>query len=315
MGELTATRTAYGEALCDLGGRPDVIALDADLASCTMSLDFAQKYPERFYNIGIAEANMIDIAAGFAACGKIAFCHSFAMFTAGRGYDQIRNSVAYTHLNVKVVGSHGGVTVGEDGATHQCIEDLALMRVIPDMTVIIPCDAHETKEAVKAMMAYDGPCYLRTSRYRTENITNTIPGYMFELGKGSVLKAGTDVTIIACGLMVQMACKAACELEKQGISAGVIDLHTIKPLDQELILSAAKKTGAIVTAEEHSVIGGLYSAVSEVIAGHQLVPVERVGVEDSFGCSGSAQELLCRYGLTAAHIMEQAKKVIARKGE
>lgn len=313
MGKQTASRKAYGEALCEFGGNPDIVALDADLASCTMSLDFAKKYPERFYNVGIAEANMIDIAAGFATCGKIPFCHSFAMFTAGRGYDQIRNNVAYPHLNVKVVGSHAGLTVGEDGATHQCIEDVSLMRTIPGMTVIIPCDANETREAVKAMIAYDGPCYLRTSRFASEDITNTVPGYRFELGKGSVLREGTDVTIAAYGLMVQKAYEAAEKLQVEGISARVLDMHTMKPFDKELIQKAAEETGAIVTAEEHNVIGGLYSAVSEVIAGSCLVPVERVGVEDTFGRSGAAEVLLDLYGLTTNHIVEQAKKAVERK--
>lgn len=313
MKEKIASRVAYGQALCELGEAPDIVALDADLASCTMSIDFAKKYPERFYNIGIAEANMIDIAAGFATTGKIPFCHSFAMFTAGRGYDQIRNNIAYPHLNVKIVGSHAGLTVGEDGATHQCIEDVSLMRTIPEMTVIIPCDARETKEAVKAMIAYDGPCYLRTSRYAAEEITETVPGYSFTLGKASLLREGTDVTIAAYGLMVQRAYAAAEILAKEGIEARVLNMHTMKPFDKEAILAAAKETGAIVTAEEHNVIGGLGSAVAEVIVENALVPVERVGVEDTFGHSGSAEELLEHYGLTAENIVEKAKKAIGRK--
>lgn len=313
MGERTATRVAYGSALCEFGANPDIAALDADLSSCTMSVDFARRYPDRFYNVGIAEANMIDIAAGFATTGKIPFCHSFAMFTAGRGYDQIRNSVAYPRLNVKVVGSHAGLTVGEDGATHQCIEDVSLMRTIPDMTVLIPCDENETKEAVKAMIEFDGPCYLRTSRFETENITNTIQGYKFEIGKGCMLLDGWDVTIIAYGLMVQRAYEAAVQLKQEGISARVIDMHTIKPFDKDIVIRAARETGAIVTAEEHSTIGGLGSAVAEVIVENCLVPVERVGVQDTFGHSGTAEELLERYGLTTENVMQKAKAAIFRK--
>lgn len=313
MGEKTATRVAYGKALCEFGSNPDIVAIDADLSSCTMSVDFAQKYPERFYNVGIAEANMIDIAAGFATTGKIPFCHSFAMFTAGRGYDQIRNNVAYPHLNVKVVGSHAGLTVGEDGATHQCIEDVSLMRTIPEMTVIIPCDENETREAVKAMIAYDGPCYLRTSRFPTEDITSNLAGYEFRLGKGSVLKSGCDVTIIAYGLMVQKAYEASERLGQEGISARVIDMHTMKPFDREIVILAAEETGAIVTAEEHNIIGGLGSAVSEVVAENILVPVERVGVQDVFGHSGTAEELLECYGLTIENIIKSAKRAISRK--
>lgn len=313
MGEKVATRVAYGKALCEFGSNPDIVAIDADLSICTMSIDFGEKYPERFYNVGIAEANMIGIAAGFATTEKIPFCHSFAMFTAGRGFDQIRNSVAYPHLNVKIVGSHAGLTVGEDGATHQCIEDVSLMRTIPDMTVLVPCDEHETREAVKAMIKYDGPCYLRTSRFATENITSNIPEYRFEIGKGCILMEGTDVTIVAYGLMVQRAYEAAEKLKLEKISARVIDMHTIKPFDVDIVIKAARETGAIVTAEEHNIIGGLGSAVSEVIAENYLVPIERVGVQDTFGHSGTAEELLELYGLTAEGIIHKAKKVISRK--
>lgn len=313
MSETIASRIAYGKALCEFGENPDIVALDADLACCTMSIDFANRYPERFYNMGIAEANMIDVAAGFATTGKIAFCHSFAMFTAGRGYDQIRNNIAYPHLNVKVIGSHAGLTVGEDGGTHQCIEDISLMRTIPDMTVIVPCDANETREAVRAMIAYDGPCYLRTSRVGEKEVTKAAQGYQFTLGKGAVLKDGRDVTIIACGLMVQKALEAAQALEAEGILARVVDMHTIKPLDKELIIRSAEETGAIVTVEEHNVIGGLGAAVAEVIVKNSLVPVEMVGVEDQFGRSGPGEELLRLYGLTAENIMEKTKKAISRK--
>jgi transketolase len=278
-----------------------------------MSEIFAAKYPERFFNVGIAEANMIDMAAGFATTGKIAFCHSFAMFTAGRGYDQIRNSVAYPRLNVKVVGSHAGLTVGEDGATHQCIEDLSLMRTIPGMTVFCPCDANETREVVKATIARDGPCFIRTGRTALDMVTDTIPGYSFEAGKGALLKDGKDVTIIACGLMVQEALKAAELLEKDGLRPRIIDIHTIKPLDTEIILKAARETGAIVTAEEHSVIGGLGAAVCETVSGEYPVPVIRVGVNDEFGRSGPAEELLMLYGLSAENLAQKVKIVVGKK--
>lgn len=313
MGDKIATRAAYGKALCQIGSNPDVVALDADLCTCTMSVNFAEEYPERFFNIGIAECNMIDIAAGFATTGKIPFCHSFAMFTAGRGYDQIRNNIAYPHLNVKIVGSHAGLTVGEDGATHQCIEDVSLMRTIPGMTVIVPCDANETAAAVKAMAEYDGPCYLRTSRAASEDMTGSIPGYEFNIGKGVVLRDGADVTLIAYGLMVHECLKAADILAQDGISARVIDMHTVKPLDEALVLAAARETGAIVTAEEHNVIGGLGSAVAEVVVKNEPVPMEFAGVEDIFGRSGEAMELMSYYGLTAEKVAEKARKAISRK--
>jgi transketolase len=313
MAEKKSTRIAYGEALCEFGNNPKIIALDADLASCTMSEYFAAKYPERFFNVGIAEANMIDMAAGFATTGKIAFCHSFAMFTAGRGYDQIRNSVAYPRLNVKVIGSHAGLTVGEDGATHQCIEDLSLMRTIPGMVALAPCDANETREAVKAMIEYEGPCFMRTGRTALETITDTIPGYSFKLGKGALLRDGRDLTIIATGLMVQESLKAGALLEKEGIEARILDMHTIKPIDTEIILKAASETGAIVTAEEHNIVGGLGATVCEVVCGERPVPVIRVGVNDIFGRSGPAEELLKLYGLTAENIVAKAKLAIQKK--
>lgn len=313
MSEMISTREAYGRALEEFGGNKDVVVLEADLSICTMTCYFQDKYPERHFNVGIAEANMIDMAAGFATTGKRAFCHSFAMFTAGRGYDQIRQSVAYPGLNVKVIGSHAGLTVGEDGATHQCIEDLSLMRTIPGMTVFCPCDANETREIVKAMMEYDGPCYMRTGRTSLECVTDSIEGYHFELGKGSQLTEGTDVTIFATGLMVQESLKAVEILKAEGISARLVDIHTIKPLDTECIIKAAKETGAIVTAEEHNIIGGLGSAVSEVVVENYPVPLERVGVNDVFGRSGDADLLLKFYGLTPEHVAEAAKKAISRK--
>lgn len=313
MGEIIATREAYGRALCEFGANENIMVFDADLTICTMSCYFAEKYPERFFNAGIAECNMAGMAAGAASCGKTAFIHTFAMFAAGRIYDQVRNSIAYPGLNVKIVGTHAGLSVGEDGATHQCIEDLSLMRTIPGMTVICPCDANETKEAVKAMIEYNGPCYLRLGRSGVENITDSIPGYKFELGKGVQLRAGEDITIIATGLMVQEALKAADILKAEGIAARVLDLPTIKPIDKEIIIKAAKETGAIVTAEEHNVIGGLGAAVSEVVAETYPVPVVKHGVEDVFGHSGTAEALMVKYGLTPEKLADKAKQAIALK--
>lgn len=313
MEERISTRVAYGKALCEIGAEKDIVVFDADLSICTMSCYFAEKFPNRFFNMGIAEANMIGFSAGMAATGKKVFCHSFAMFTAGRGYDQIRNSIAYPNLNVKIVGTHAGLSVGEDGATHQCIEDLSLMRTIPNMTVICPCDANETREAVKAIAAYNGPCYLRLGRSAVECVTNYIPDYKFELGKGVELKDGSDVTIIATGLMVQVALEAEKELSRQGISARIIDMHTIKPLDKSIIIKAAKDTGAIVTAEEHNIIGGLGSAVSEVVCEECSVPVIKLGVEDVFGHSGTVDTLMMKYGLTKEKLIEKVKIAISKK--
>ena len=308
-----STRVAYGRALEEFGSDESIYVFDADLKSCTMTQYFAEKYPNRFYNMGIAESNMVGTAAGFATCGATALVHTFAIFASGRVYDQVRNSVAYPNLNVKVVGSHAGLTVGEDGATHQSIEDISLMRSIPGMTVLVPCDAHETHLATKAMLQKNGPCYLRTGRGAVENVTTDVDETEFEIGKGIQLTKGSDVTIIACGLMVQEALKAAEQLKQEGVQARVIDMHTIKPIDKEMIMKAASETGAIVTAEEHSVIGGLGSAVAEVVIKEKLVPMEFVGVEDCFGHSGEPKELLEKYGLTAEHIVESSKKAMKRK--
>ena len=250
MGENISTRVAYGRALAEFGGREDIYVFDSDLKTCTMSMYFAEKYPERFFNVGIAEANMVNIGAGFATCGATSLVHTFAIFAAGRVYDQVRNDVCYPGLNVKVVGSHAGLTVGEDGATHQALEDISLMRTIPGMTVIVPCDDNETRLATKAMLDFKGPCYFRTGRPAVESVTDSIPGYKFEIGKGCQLLNGSDVTLIACGLMVQETLKAADLLAAEGISARVIDMATIKPIDREIIVKAAKETGAIVTAED-----------------------------------------------------------------
>ena len=313
MGENIATRVAYGRALEEFGGREDIYVFDSDLKSCTMTQYFAEKYPDRFFNMGIAEANMVNVGAGFATCGATALVHTFAIFAAGRVYDQVRNDVCYPGLNVKVVGSHGGLTVGEDGATHQALEDISLMRTIPGMTVIVPCDSHETRLAVRAILDQKGPCYFRTGRGPVECVTDSVPGFSFEIGKGCQLRDGSDVTIIACGLMVQESLKAADLLAAEGISARVIDMATIKPIDREIIVKAAKETGAIVTAEEHNIIGGLGSAVSEVLTDEILVPLQRVGVNDCFGHSGPAADVLVKFGLTPENIAANAKKAIARK--
>lgn len=314
MGEKIATRAAYGDALVELGGQyPDLVVLDADLSGSTMTKGFAKAYPDRFFNMGIAEGNMMTVAAGLAAAGKKAFANSFAIFASGRAFEQVRNSIAYPHLNVTVVGSHGGLSVGEDGATHQACEDMAVMRAIPGMVVCCPCDGTEMKAAVKALMDYDGPAYLRLGRSAVEDLTGDLPGYSFQLGKGVTLRDGGDVTIIAVGLMVQEAMKAAETLAAEGIQARVIDMHTVKPLDEELVLKAAKETGCIVTTEEHNIVGGLGSAVAEYLSGVCPVPVVRHGVEDVFGRSGKASEVLAAYGLTADGIVAKVKAALALK--
>ena len=308
-----ATRDAYGQTLIELGNeREDIVVMDADLAAATKTGMFKKAHPDRFFNAGIAEGNMMSIAAGLASCGKTVFASSFAMFAAGRAFEQIRNSIAYPHLNVKIAASHAGISVGEDGATHQCCEDIAIMRAIPGMVIINPADAPEAKAAVRAAANYDGPVYLRLGRlavpvFNDEDVD-------FEIGKGKVMREGTDVTIIATGLEVNEAMIAAETLAAEGISARVVNMATIKPIDKDIILQAAAETGAIVTAEEHNVIGGLGSAVAEVLCeSGKPVPMLRVGVEDTFGRSGPALELLDIYGLTAPHIVEKVKAVLALK--
>ena len=314
MGEKIATRNAYGMALAELSSQyPELVCFDADLAGATMSKFFKDACPERFFDMGIAEGNMAGVAAGMATCGFKPFINSFAMFSAGRAWEQVRNSIAYPHLNVKVVGSHGGLSVGEDGATHQCIEDFALMRSIPGMMVLCPCDGNEMKLAVQALVNYDGPAYMRLGRLAVETVTDTIPGYKFELGKGITLRDGKDVTVIAVGMNVQMALQAADKLAAEGISARVIDMHTIKPLDTELVLKAAKETGAIVTSEEANVMGGLGAAVAEYLGGTCPVPVVRHGVEDEFGRSGPAQKILDAYGINADGIVAKVKAALKLK--
>ena len=307
-----ATRESFGEAVTELAAEyPDVVVLDADLAAATKTGIFKKKYPERFFDCGIAECNMIGVAAGLAACGKIPFAASFAMFSAGRAFEQVRNSVGYPKLNVKVVGSHAGISVGEDGATHQCCEDIALMRTIPGMVILNPSDHYEMKAAVRAAIEHKGPCYIRLGRLAVESINNG-DDYRFELGKGITLCEGTDITIVATGLMVAEAVKAAKALEAEGIRAEVINIHTIKPLDEALILASAKKTGRVVTVEEHNIIGGLGEAVSAVLSEKCPTPVTRIGVNDVFGHSGPAVDLLKEFGLSAEHIAAVVREKLGK---
>ena len=307
-----ATRDAYGEALAELGAiNNQVVVLDADLSKSTKTNDFKKVYPERFFNLGIAEQNLLGTAAGFAAAGKIPFASSFAVFAVGRAYDQIRNSIAYPNLNVKIAATHAGLTVGEDGGSHQMLEDIALMRAVPNMTVIVPADGVETKQVVMAAAEHQGPVYIRLGRPKVPVLLGD--DYKFEIGKGVVLKEGTDVTLIGTGIMVSKAMEAAELLAADGISAAVVNISTIKPLDNALITEMAQKTGAVVTAEEHNIYGGLGSAVAEVLVETCPVPMARVGVEDKFGESGLPDELLEKYGLSASNIAAKAKAVIAKK--
>ena len=307
MADKIATRESYGAALVELAEKYDFVVLDADLAEATK-----KAYPDRFFDCGIAEGNMMSVAAGIATTGKTVFASSFAMFAAGRAFEQVRNSIGYPHLNVKIGATHAGITVGEDGATHQCNEDIALMRTIPGMTIVNPSDDVEAKAAIETALNTKGPFYLRFGRYAVPTI-NDRPDYRFELGKGVLLAEGTDVTIVATGLMVSLALEARELLAAEGISARVINIHTIKPIDGEILATAARETGAIVTAEEHNIIGGLGAAVAESVTESVPVPVVRVGVKDSYGHSGSVPALLEEYGLTPASIAEGAKRAIALK--
>lgn len=307
-----ATRQGYADGLIELGKiNENLVVLDADLAAATQTGQFKKEFPDRFFNCGIAEQNMIGVAAGLAAAGKTVFASSFAMFAAGRAFEQVRNTLGYTHLPVNIGATHAGISVGEDGATHQCNEDIALMRTIPGMTIINPADAVEAKAATIAASKIDGPVYLRFGRLAVPVIFDD--SYKFEVGKGVTLVEGSDVTIVATGLMVERALAAAELLKNEGISARVINMATIKPLDEELILAAANETGAIVTAEEHSVIGGLGSAVAELLSEKRPTPLKRVGVEDVFGMSGPAVELLDLFGLNSANICEKAKQAVSMK--
>lgn len=308
-----ATREGYADGLLELGRTDDkVIVMDADLAGATKTCVFKKEFPDRFFDAGIAEADMMGIAAGLSLSGFTVYASSFAMFASGRAFEQIRNSIAYPHLNVKVCASHGGISVGEDGATHQCCEDFALMRTIPGMTVINPADAVEAKAAVIAVSKIKDPCYIRFGRLAVPVIFDE-NDYKFELGKGSVLKEGNDAVIFATGLMVNEALKAYDILKNEGISAKIINIHTIKPLDEELVIRAAKETGAVVTAEEHNIIGGLGGAVCETLSENCPTPVVRVGVDDKFGQSGPATELLELYGLSCSRIVSAVKEAIAKK--
>lgn len=306
-----ATRESFGEALCEVAKVNDkVIVLDADLAAATKTSIFKKAYPDRFIDCGIAECDMVGISAGLATCGKIPFCASFAMFSAGRAFEQVRNSVAYPKLNVKIVGSHAGISVGEDGATHQCCEDIALMRAIPNMVVLNPADHYEMIAAVKAAAEYYGPVYIRLGRLAIESFNDPDNGYKFEIGKGITLREGNDITVIATGLAVGEAIKAVDELKASGINARLINMHTIKPIDKELIIKAAKETGKIVTVEEHSVIGGLGEAVASVLAQECPVPVKMIGINDRFGYSGPAKELLKIFGISQENIVSTVKEFI-----
>ena len=313
MADKIATRQAYGETLRDIAEQfPDLVVLDADLAAATKTEIFKKAYPDRFIDCGIAEGNMMGVAAGLASAGKIPFASSFAMFAAGRAFEQVRNIIGYPHLNVKIGATHAGCTVGEDGATHQCNEDIALMRTIPGMVILNPSDAVEARAAVIAAAEYVGPVYLRFGRANVP-VINDNADYKFEIGRGVVMADGTDVTIVASGITVHIAMNAAQLLSEQGISARVINIHTIKPIDRDIIVRAATEAGAIVTVEEHNIIGGLGSAVCEVVAEECPVPVIRMGMNDEYGRSASADKLLEYYGYTAENIAAKAKEAIAKK--
>ncbi|MBR7151008.1 MAG: transketolase family protein [Clostridia bacterium] len=312
MADKIATRESYGAALVELAEKYDFVVMDADLAEATKTVKFKKAYPARFFDCGIAEGNMMSVAAGIATTGKTVFASTFAMFAAGRAFEQVRNSIGYPHLNVKIGATHAGITVGEDGATHQCNEDLALMRTIPGMTVVNPSDAVEAKAAVEAALNTEGPFYLRFGRYAVP-VINDNADYRFELGKGVLLAEGSDVTLVATGIMVAMALEAKELLAAEGISARVINIHTIKPIDREILEKAAAETGAIVTAEEHNVIGGLGSAVAEAVGEICPVPVLRVGVKDTYGHSGTVPALLEAYGLTPSAIVDAAKRAVSMK--
>jgi len=310
---MIATRDAYGKTLVELGKEnPQIVVLDADLSVSTKTSLFAKAFPERFFDMGVAEQDMISTAAGLAASGKIVFASTFAVFGSGRAWDQIRVSVAYTRSNVKIVVTHGGITTGEDGASHQANEDIAIMRVIPNMTVIVPADAVETAKVIREAVKFYGPIYIRLSRPKTPVIYEN-GDYKYKIGKGIVMREGKDLTIFACGIMVATALDAAAELAKKNIDCRVVNLHTIKPLDKELIVKCAEETGAVVTAEEHSILGGLGGAVAEVLVENCPVPMVRMGIKDVFGESGKPEELIVKYGLTAADLMHSVKAVLKKK--
>ncbi|MCL4355725.1 MAG: transketolase family protein [Nitrososphaerota archaeon] len=305
LSKTAAMRDAYGEALLDLGAtNPDVVVVGADTTGSLKSGVFASKFPERFFNVGIAEQNLVSIAAGMALAGKVAFAGTYAIFVPGKSVDQIRNNIAYPNLNVKIVCSHGGISVGPDGASHQQVEDIAIMRAVPKMKVIVPADAVSTRASVKAIAAIPGPFYVRLTRSSTPVVYDA--GFQYELGRANVLREGGDLAIVACGIMVPEALKAAESLKAKGVAASVVDLHTIKPIDSEVLVKLARRCGRVVTAEEHNIMGGMGSAVAEVLGEQYPVPMRRVGVMDTFGESGEAGELLRKYGLTAANIEQAA---------
>lgn len=312
MVDKIATRDAYGKALLILGEEnSNVVVLDADLSKSTKTADFGKKYPNRFFNMGIAEANMLGTAAGLATAGKISFASTFAIFATGRAFEQIRNSIAYPKLNVKIAATHAGITVGEDGASHQAIEDVAIMRALPNMVVLVPADGEETRQAILAAAKYDGPVYIRMGRLAVPLIFGE--DYHFEIGKANVLKEGIDAAIMANGLMVSIALEAAAELAVEGISVSVVNVSSVKPLDEETIVRIAKQTKAVVTAEEHNIIGGLGSAVAEVLGEKLPTPMVRIGLKDTFGESGRPEELLAKYGLTKADLVKAVHQVITKK--
>ena len=308
---MRATREAYGEALVELGGiNEDIVVLDADLSGSTKTKEFQKVYPERFFNMGIAEQNLMGVASGLAASGKKPFASTFAVFATGRAYDQIRNAICYPKLGVKIAATHAGITVGEDGGSHQMLEDINLMRGLPNMQVFVPADASETKAIVHAVAELDTPCYIRMGRAKVEDV---MEGKPFQIGKGSVLREGIDATIIACGVMVAIALEASELLAEQGISVTVINMSSIKPIDKALILHWARETGAVLTAEEHSIIGGLGSAVAEVLSEDYPVLLKRIGVEDAFGQSGKPDELMQLYGLTKENLVQAVQTLVAKK--
>lgn len=312
MSSKVATRDAYGQVLVEIGReRPEVVVLDADLSGSTKTALFAREFPDRFFNAGIAEANLIGMAAGLAAAGKIPFASTFAVFATGRVYDQIRVSVAYPNLGVKIAATHAGITVGEDGATHQALEDIALMRVLPNLTVLVPADGPETRAAIRAAMEHPGPVYIRLGRPAVPTLYPA--DCPFKIGRWDILKEGTDVTLVACGVMVDVCLQAAVALAPEGIMAAVVNASSLKPFDEATLLDVATRTGAVVTAEEHSVLGGLGGTVAEFLAGRRPTPVVRVGVQDRFGRSGRPEELLEAYGLTPPAVVDAARRAVALK--
>lgn len=314
MSKVVSTRDVYGETLVKLGEEhEEIVALDCDLSSSTRSALFGNKFPHRFFNMGVSEQDMMGTAAGLSTAGKVPFASTFAVFASGRAWEQIRMCICIPSLNVKVVGSHGGITVGEDGATHQATEDIAIMRALPNMTIVVPADAVETEQAVRAIYAHKGPVYLRLARNKYPVLFDE--NYRFEIGKANIIREGKDLAIIAAGYMVSKSLEAAQELREHGVEASVVNMSTIKPLDEECVIRVAREAGAVLTVEEHSIIGGLGSAVAETLAENHPVPMKRMGTGDKFGISGAPEELIEHYGLSGWHIVEEALKLVNRKGK